>query len=147
MIEITKMVRTHTAQIACLETVCFSDPWSEKSIASELNNPLSLWLVALDGETVVGYVGSQSVMGETDMMNLAVSPDYRRQGIGEQLVEELIRQLQEQQNRCLSLEVRSSNLPARKLYEKMGFFLVGLRKNYYRNPKEDALIMKKEWEL
>lgn len=141
------MVRTHTAQIACLETVCFSDPWSEKSIASELNNPLSLWLVALDGETVVGYVGSQSVMGETDMMNLAVSPDYRRQGIGEQLVEELIRQLQEQQNRCLSLEVRSSNLPARKLYEKMGFFLVGLRKNYYRNPKEDALIMKKEWEL
>lgn len=147
MIEIAKMTREHPAEIARLEEICFSDPWSEKSIASELKNGLSLWLVALDGEAVVGYVGSQSVLGETDMMNLAVSPDYRRQGVAERLVEELICRLKTQGNHCLTLEVRSSNLPARKLYEKMGFVQVGLRKNYYRNPKEDALIMKKEWDL
>ena len=62
--EIVKMTAEHVAQIARLETVCFSDPWSEKSIASELENDLALWLVAVDGNTVAGYVGSQSVLGE-----------------------------------------------------------------------------------
>ena len=68
------------AQIAALEGQCFADPWSERSVASELENPLSLWLVALEDGTVAGYVGSQSVLGEADMMNLAVAPAYRRRG-------------------------------------------------------------------
>jgi len=147
MIEILEMTAAHTGQIAELEKVCFHDPWSENSIASELGNRLSLWLVAVDGETVVGYVGSQSVLGETDMMNIAVSPDYRRQGIGEKLVVELINKLREKGNHSLMLEVRASNEPAQKLYEKLGFEQVGLRKNYYRNPKEDAMILRKEWAL
>ena len=141
--EIVMMNPAHVAQIAQLEKVCFNDPWSENSIASELENELSLWLVAVDDETVAGYVGSQSVLGETDMMNIAVHPDYRRKGIGEGLVTELARQLKAKGNHSLMLEVRVSNAPAKALYEKLGFEAVGLRRNYYRNPREDALILRK----
>ena len=144
---ITTMNATHVSQVAELEKLCFSDPWSEKSVASELNNPLSLWLVALEGERLAGYVGSQTVLDETDMMNIAVHPDYRRCGVAWQLVEELVAGLKRRGSRCLTLEVRASNDPARKLYEKLGFQQIGLRKNYYRNPREDALILRKEWEI
>jgi len=147
MIEILKMQSTHIPQIAALERLCFSEPWSENSISGELDNPLSLWLVAVDGDCVAGYVGSQSVMGETDMMNIAVSPDYRRQGVAAALIEELVRQLKVGGNHCLTLEVRASNEAAIKLYEKLGFIQVGRRPNYYRSPKEDALILRKEWQL
>ena len=143
--KIVKMAACHVSQVAELEKICFSDPWSEKSVASELQNKLSLWLVAVDGETVVGYVGSQTVIDETDMMNVAVHPDYRRQGIAESLVEKLVEELEAIGSRALTLEVRASNAPAIRLYEKLGFLQVGLRKNYYRNPKEDALILRKEW--
>ena len=142
------MTENHVAQVAELEKICFgSAAWSENSIASELKNQLSLWLVALDGETVAGYVGSQTVMDESDMMNVAVHPDCRRQGIAEELVNALTDALREKESRCLTLEVRASNEPAKKLYEKLGFVSVGLRKNYYRNPREDALILRKEWQI
>ena len=147
MINIVNMTADHVAQVAALEALCFHDPWSEKSVASELSNPLSLWLVALDGDRVAGYVGSQSVMGESDMMNVAVHPDYRRQGVAEKLCLSLVEALKENGNRCLTLEVRASNEPAKALYEKLGFIQVGLRKNYYRNPREDACILRKEWEI
>ena len=139
------MTSDHVSQVAALESICFRDPWSEKSVASELSNPLSLWLVALDGDQVAGYVGSQSVMGESDMMNVAVHPDYRRQGIAEKLCLSLVEALGQRGNHSLTLEVRASNEPARRLYEKLGFIQVGLRKNYYRNPREDACILRKEW--
>ena len=141
------MQADHVAQVAELEIMCFSMPWSEKSIASELTNPLSFWLVAVEGDKVAGYVGSQSVMGESDMMNVAVHPDFRRQGVAEKLVLELVAALAGEGNHCLTLEVRASNVSAISLYEKLGFAQVGLRKNYYRNPKEDALILRKEWEV
>ena len=144
---IIKMNSDHVPQIAYLETVCFHDPWSENSIASELENALSLWLVAVEGAEVIGYVGSQTVLGWTDMMNVAVHPDHRRKGVGEKLVLALEDALKEQESTCLTLEVRASNEPAKSLYEKLGFTEVGRRKNYYRNPKEDALIMRKEWVL
>ena len=139
------MTADHVSQVAELEKICFSDPWSEKSIASELTNPLSLWLVAVEDDRVAGYVGSQSVMGESDMMNVAVHPDFRRRGVAEKLVLELVATLAKQDNHCLTLEVRSSNVSAISLYEKLGFAQIGLRKNYYRNPKEDALILRKEF--
>ena len=141
------MTSEHGPQIAYLETVCFHDPWSEKSIASELENALSLWLVAVEGDDVIGYVGSQTVLGWSDMMNVAVHPDHRRKGVGEALVVALEEALKAQESTCLTLEVRASNEPAKALYEKLGFIEVGRRKNYYRNPKEDALIMRKEWVL
>ena len=137
----------HVSQVAALEAICFHDPWSEPSVASELGNPVSFWLVALDGDRVAGYVGSQTVVGETDMMNVAVHPDYRRRGIAESLILALVEDLKAMESHCLTLEVRASNAPAIALYEKLGFAQIGLRKNYYRNPKEDALILRKEWEI
>jgi len=130
-----------------LEKICFSDPWSERSIASELNNKLAFWLVAVEGETVAGYIGSQTVMDETDMMNVAVHPDFRRQGVAEALVNKLVENLKRMGSHCLTLDVRASNAPAIALYEKLGFSEIGRRKNYYRNPREDALILRKGWEI
>ena len=144
---IVKMNADHVRQVAGLEKLCFGDPWSEGSIASELENPLAHWLVAVEGETVAGYVGSQTVMGETDMMNIAVHPEYRRQGIAQLLVDALVSDLKTMGSRCLTLEVRASNEPAKKLYEKLGFSLIGKRPRYYHNPREDALILRKEWEI
>ena len=144
---ITKMTDAHVAQIAELEKLCFSDPWSERSVASELNNPLAFWLVADDNGQVAGYIGSQTVMGETDMMNVAVHPDYRKQGIATALIVGLVEELRKLGSHCLTLEVRASNENAIRVYRKLDFQEVGCRKNYYRNPKEDALILRKEWEI
>ena len=143
---IVKMQECHVPLVAELETICFSSPWSENSVASELKNDLSLWLVAEEDGRVAGYIGSQTVCGETDMMNVAVHPDFRRKGIGEALVCALIEELKKVGSHRLMLEVRVSNAPAIALYEKLGFSRMGLRKNYYRNPKEDAYILGKELE-
>ena len=145
--KIIPMNEGHVAQVAALEKLCFSDPWSENSVASELENPLSLWLIAEEDGAVCGYVGSQTVLDETDMMNIAVRPDCRRKGIAAALIAELVSRLKARGSRILRLEVRESNLPAIALYKAMGFTQLGLRKNYYRNPKENALILGKEWEI
>ena len=145
--DIVRMNENHVVDIAQIEKLCFSDPWSENSITYELTNPLSLWLVAVEDDKVVGYVGSQSVLGEADMMNLAVHPDYRRRGIARKLVLELIEQLKTQGSHILILEVRASNDPAIALYTDLGFTQVGRRPNYYFKPKEDALILRKEWSV
>ena len=141
--KITEMKARHVAQVAQLESLCFADPWSEASLAAELGNELSFWIVAEENDTVVGYIGSQTVFPESDMMNVAVHPDHRRKGIGAILVEALITHLRNMDCESLTLEVRISNAGAIALYEKLGFVQVGLRKNYYRNPKEDALILRK----
>ena len=146
--EIVKMNEAHVASVAAIEKECFGmDAWSEKSVASELTNQLSLWLVAVDGDRVAGYVGSQTVCDETDMMNVAVTADFRRRGIGEQLVTALVAELKAIDSRCLTLEVRASNTPAQSMYEKLGFVEIGRRPRYYQNPKEDALILRKEWAI
>ncbi len=145
--EIVPMTSTHVSQAAALEALCFSAPWSEKRLRAELDNPLALWLVAVEGGEVVGYIGSQTVLGETDMMNLAVAPACRRRGIARGLVLALMDTLREQGSHSLTLEVRRSNSPARALYESLGFAQVGLRKNYYQRPREDGVILRKEWEI
>lgn len=144
---ICKMTQEHVSQIAQLEQICFSDPWPDGSIRSELDNPLSLWLVALDGEQVIGYVGSQTVLGEADIMNVAVAPAYRRQGVARELLVGLQKALQDMNAYSLTLEVRASNVPAITLYESLGYAQVGRRPNYYHKPKEDALILRKEWSV
>lgn len=144
--EIIPMTRQHVAQVAVLEKQCFSAPWSEASVAGELDNPLSVWLVCEDQGRVLGYVGSQTVLDETDMMNIAVLPEARRAGIGERLILSLIELLKDRGSRSLALEVRASNTPAISLYKKLGFLQVGRRPNYYRGPREDALILRKEWQ-
>lgn len=141
------MNEAHVVQVADLEKLCFSSPWSENAIQRELSNPLSLWIVAVEGDTVAGYIGSQSVMGEADMMNLAVDPRFRRKGIGEKLVTQLVDRLRNNNVSRITLEVRQSNSSAISLYSKLGFEQVGCRPNYYSNPKEPALILRKEWEV
>ena len=147
MISYERMKLEHIPAVAQLERENFSLPWSENAVREELDRPLSLWLVAVDGEDVVGYIGSQIVPDEADMMNVAVRADHRRMGIGRELVSRLISCLQDQGVRSLSLEVRVSNTPACALYESMGFAVVGRRPNYYQRPKEDAFILRKEWQL
>lgn len=145
--EYVLMREDHLEQIAEIEKICFSDPWSLRSISSELHNPLSLWIIAEDNGQVAGYVGSQSVLGEADMMNLAVVPEFRRQGVGRKLVQKLVEELKLRGTHILLLEVRASNEPAISLYEELGFVQVGRRPNYYVHPKEDALILRKEWSI
>lgn len=147
MITIEKMSEDYVSDVAALEQVCFSLPWSESAITGELRNPLSLWLVAVEDGNLVGYIGSQSVMDEADVMNVAVDAAYRRRGIAESLVDSLIKMLKVDGVRCLTLEVRASNDPAIALYNKLGFIQVGRRPGYYQKPKEDALILRKEWEI
>lgn len=144
---ILPMSAAHIAPIAALERVCFSDPWPEAAVESELTNPLSLWLVAVEDGRVAGYVGSQSVLGEADMMNVAVSPEFRRRGVARALLLALECRLAENAVHSLTLEVRASNEPAISLYHSLGYVQVGRRPNYYHKPREDALILRKEWSL
>ncbi len=142
--EIVRMSEAHVAEIAALERECFSLPWSEASIRSELRNELSLWLVAVEDCRMLGYVGSQTVLGESDMMNLAVRPDFRRRGIGRALVEALCEALRVEKAISLTLEVRASNEAAKALYAALGFTSVGCRPRYYSRPTEDAELFRKE---
>lgn len=140
------MIRPMTAadvpSVAALEKLCFSDPWSVSSIASELDNPLSLWLVWEEDGAAAAYLGVQRVPPQADVMNVAVSPALRRRGIAHALFAELERRLPEIDE--LFLEVRASNSGAIALYRTLGFEQVGRRPNYYLDPREDALILRKE---
>ena len=142
--EIFPMTAEDIAQVAALEQACFSDPWPQSVLAHELENELSLWLVAKQDGEVLGYVGSQSVLDEADMMNLAVRETARRQGIAKALVSVLCRKLSEKGVQSLTLEVRDSNEPAIRLYEALGFIQAGKRPNYYFHPREDARILRKD---
>jgi len=144
MIQIVKMRETHVAAVAALEKACFSLPWDENSVRSELSNALSLWLIAEEDGEVLGYVGSQTVLCESDMLNLAVREDQRRKGIGNALVVALCEALRAENSISLTLEVRASNEAAKALYDAMGFETVGKRPRYYSRPVEDALILRKE---
>lgn len=141
---IVPMNETHVSTVAELERLCFSAPWSERSVAAELENEWSLWLVDERDGMAVAYVGSQSCPPEADVMNIAVAPAYRRQGIGEALMLALMEALRRKGMESLTLEVRSSNSPAIALYARLGFVQVGCRPNYYNDPREDALILRKE---
>ncbi len=144
MYQIVSMCEQHVPRIAAIEAATFSAPWDEASVLAELDNPLSLWLAAAEGEEVLGYVGSQTVFEDADILNVAVLPAARRRGIAEALMLELERRLRPKGAERITLEVRASNLPALRLYEKLGYSQVGLRKNYYEKPREDALILQKE---
>jgi len=144
MTEIVRMNESHVAAVAELEQMLFSAPWDEASVRSELKNELSLWLVAAEDGVVQGYIGSQTVLGESDMLNLAVHPAYRRKGIGRMLTAALCDSLKAAGSQCITLEVRISNEPAKALYESLGFVPVGRRPRYYSRPIEDADILRKE---
>ena len=118
---IIPMAPAHVPQVAALERENFSAPWDEASLLRELENPLSLWLTAMDGDVVAGYIGSQSVLGESDVMNLAVRPDYRRQGVGTALMDFVKQYAAEQDFDTVELDVWEFNEGARQFYEAVGF--------------------------
>lgn len=140
-LKITALEPQHVPQMAEIEKLCFSEPWSEKTIYDELDTPLSRYFVCTRDGQVLGYIGTRILLDECDITNIAVHPDLRRQGIASILLEELKAYVKERRVRVLHLEVREGNIPARAFYEKSGFAAVGRRKNYYNLPTEDAILM------
>jgi ribosomal-protein-alanine N-acetyltransferase len=144
--QITAMTEELVPKVATLEALCFSTPWSENSIQSELENPYSIWLVALEENALAGYLGVQFGPDGGDIMTIATDPAFRGKGVGRLLLTAMTGLLREKQLGWLTLEVRPSNTPALKLYESFGFRQVGRRPNYYKNPREDALLLTKFFE-
>lgn len=142
---IVPMTAEHIPQIAALEKRCFSDPWSENALREELFNDTASFLAAVaeDG-TVVGYAGLHCVLDEGYIANIAVAPEYRRQGVAGELLGVFLR-FGRANLGFLTLEVRASNEPAISLYRKFGFREAGRRKNYYTAPQEDAILMTVEF--
>jgi len=130
-------------QVALLEQLCFSQPWSQKALEEELSNPLATWLVAADGGRLLGYAGMHRVLDEASVTNVAVDPSHRRKGVAKALLHELEKICRREGAAFLTLEVRASNQNAINLYRSLGFEEVGRRKHYYTNPTEDALLLTK----
>ena len=146
-VRIVPMNGDHLDEVAELERVCFSVPWSRNMLAEELENDLSAFLVALDDQgRVAGYAGLQVILDEGYITNVAVRPDCRKQGVASQLLQVFLNFAEANHLAFLSLEVRASNYDAIALYGSRGFRSVGRRTNYYEHPKEDAIIMTKEFE-
>ena len=127
--------------VAALEAVSFSTPWSESSIYSELDNPWAVWLTAAENDRLIGYLGVQYGPDGGDIMTIATDSAYRGRGIATMLISAMTDIFRQKGLGWLTLEVRPSNTSALKLYDKLGFRQVGRRKNYYRNPTEDALLL------
>ncbi len=129
--------------VAEVEKECFASPWSEKSLSEELENGNAYFFVADVGGEIAGYIGTISVFGECSVTNIAVREKFRGQGIASSLLHKAILNSIYLDDDFITLEVRKSNTPAISLYEKFGFRKMGERKNFYRQPTEDALIYNK----
>ena len=141
MIKIDGLKESDPPQLAELDKRCFAIPWSEKSFEDEVNNKLAHYFIARDGEKIVGYAGFWEVCGEGDITNVAVDAEYRRQHIGSRLIEAMLKVAADMKLELLTLEERRSNIAAQNLYKKYGFAEIGMRKGYYSDNREDALIM------
>lgn len=146
LVEIKRMELRHISQIAAIEKKAFADPWSEASFQGELDNPLACYYVAEQNGQVLGYGGLWEIAGEGNITNIAVKEGVRGKGIGSEILCALIRYAKAHGFRFLTLEVRVSNEAAKCLYEKYGFRPVGLRRGYYADNREDALLMTLEWD-
>jgi len=138
---IRPMERRDLDEIAEMEKMCFSLPWTRTMFEDELFNPDAYYLVAeTDGKTV-GYIGFWKILDEGHITNIAVHPDFRRRGYGRELIAAMIGKAKELGITAVTLEVRISNKTAISLYESFGFLAAGVRKKYYSDNDEDALIM------
>lgn len=141
MISFGDITKADAKELACLDKECFSLPWSENSFLNEVSNPLSHYVIARSDNKIVGYAGFWEVVDEGQITNIAVLKEYRRQKIAEKMLEELLKKAYSKKLVSLSLEVRESNVAAINLYQKFNFKTVGVRKNYYKNPTENAVLM------
>ncbi len=141
--KIEKMTKEHLESVYIIETECFSHPWSRESLESEIENQTSHFLVAIENNEVVGYIGMSIVIDEGYIFNVAVKENSRNKGVATALINELVTYGKKNNFCFITLEVRESNEPARSLYSKFGFIKVGERKDYYTDPKENAILMTK----
>ncbi len=127
--------------IHAIETAAQPAPWSEKAFQNELTNPHSLFLVAVLKGSVIGYAGIWNLIDEAHVTTLMISPEYRGNGYGKLLISEVLLQAKEAGMTCATLEVRASNSVAIQLYESLGFTNAAIRKRYYPDNQEDAVVM------
>ena len=121
----------YVSGIAGIEKLCFKTPWSENQIKNEIDNPLTVYSIALLNGNVVAYGGYWSVAGDAQITNIAVHPEYQGKKLGSKILENLLNTANSRGESQLTLEVRESNIKAINLYKKYGFEIVGTRKNYY----------------
>lgn len=140
-IMIRKMTEEDCEEVWELQKTCFSTPWSLESIREMFITEGYLSLIALEHDSIVGYIGIKAVLDEADITNVAVHPRWRRRGIGKILLADLLREAVSRSVKQIFLEVRVSNEAALTLYGQAGFQIIDKRKNYYEKPKEDAYIM------
>ena len=126
--------------VLLLEQACFSEPWSEAGLTEAVASPLYRYFVACLGDELLGYGGMFLVGDEANVTNIAVAQNLRKKGVGTGIVKALLREAEESGAERVYLEVRVGNEPARHLYEKCGFREVGIRKDFYRGPKEDGAV-------
>ncbi len=126
--------------VTILEAENFSEPWSANSFIEEIRKETSLYIVAYEGETLVGICGLVTSFDEGEVLNVSVAKEYRKQGIAYQMLQHLLNEGESKGIKHFTLEVREGNVPARTLYEKLGFVCEGIRPNFYRNPAENAAI-------
>ncbi len=138
---IKKMDSSHIKSLSDIEKECFSTPWSEEALKVELDNNFARFFVAECDGVVSGYIGAHNILGEVYITNVAVSKAFRRKGIAEKLIKTLVEFCENEGMEFITLEVRRSNEAAKKLYSKMEFKEVGERKDFYENPREDAILM------
>lgn len=131
-------------QILEIEGKAFSTPWSETAFIAEIHKPYAFNRVLMIGSRIAGYLCANLILNEGHILNLAVRSEFRRRGVASWLMRETCTELKKKGCRVLYLEVRSSNAPAKKFYEKLGFKVAGLRKHYYVNPIEDAALMMRQ---
>ena len=141
ILEIKVLGAEHLEDVLKIEEECFSKPWSENSVKELLLSEKAELLGAFDGGRLIGYSCLEWVLDEGSLTNIAVSDEYRKMGVGSQLMAALMKTAEEKELAFITLEVRVSNLPAVNLYRKFGFLDVGTRRNYYDAPREDALLM------
>ncbi len=138
---IRRMEPCHLEQTARLERECFSETWSYQLLEAGIHSPYDVYYVWEQEGQVMGYCCLRLLAGEGEIQRIAVLPGCRRLGIGRKMMEAMVNYAMESRVHAISLEVRESNLPARRLYESFGFAAEAVRKGYYHNPREDALIM------
>lgn len=128
-------------QVANLEQACFCDPWSEHVLKEGLAGQLDCWFVAKEGGTVRGYCVFRVIAGEGEIHRIAVHPEFRQSGYGKKLMDAMVQFARKNKVSEITLEVRSGNVPAINLYKSYGFKEEAVRRDYYHNPTEDAVIM------
>jgi ribosomal-protein-alanine N-acetyltransferase len=141
-VEIIHATAEQLEGILAIECTSFDPPWSAASIQGELDSPDSLFLAAVSDHTVLGFCVLHQTLDEGEIYQIAVAGHFRRQGIANRLLARIIQLAAERGIQTIFLEVRAGNSPATALYNQNGFVCVGCRKNYYDNPKEDAVLMR-----